>query len=158
MRPASQHLVPDSFSYWEPCKLTSIFFKVRLFQIITSVIIWTGFKRAAYQFKLGTGQNNLWKEIFISTEKKTHNFWEVVCLKWSRFLPSTLFSFTANWTQTAGFVTVLNPLSSLYEISRRFEFHNLWRAWNRQHWLFIIWHFSLFMLTMELQFREVVSL
>ena len=158
MRPASQHLVPDSFSYWEPCKLTSIFFKVRLFQIITSVIIWTGFKRAAYQFKLGTGQNNLWKEIFISTEKKTHNFWEVVCLKWSRFLPSTLFSFTANWTQTAGFVTVLNPLSSLYEISRRFEFHNLWRAWNRQHWLFIIWHFSLFTLMMELQFREVVSL
>ena len=70
-RPASQHLVPDSFSYWEPCKLTSIFFKVLLFQIITSVIIWTGFKRAAYQFKLGTGQNNLWKEIFIITEKKT---------------------------------------------------------------------------------------
>ena len=69
-RPASQHLVSDSFSYWEPCKLTSIFFKVFLFQIITSVIIWTGFKRAAYQFKLGTGQNNLWKEIFIITEKK----------------------------------------------------------------------------------------
>ena len=114
MRPASQHLVPDSFSYWEPCKLTSIFFKVLLFQIITSVIIWTGFKRAAYQFKLGTGQNNLWKEIFISTEKKTHNFWEVVCLKWSRFLPSTLFSFTANWTQTAGFVTVLNPVIALW--------------------------------------------
>ena len=112
-RPASQHLVPDSFSYWEPCKLTSIFFKVLLFQIITSVIIWTGFKRAAYQFKLGAGQNNLWKEIFIST-KKTHNFWKNVCFKWSRFFPSTLYSFTAYWTQTAGVFTVLNPLSSLY--------------------------------------------
>ena len=33
-------------------------------------LMWTGFKRAAYQFKLGTGQNNLWKEIFIITEKK----------------------------------------------------------------------------------------
>ena len=65
-RPASQYLVPDSFSYWEPCKLTSIFFKV----LLSFVIIWTGFKRAAHQFKLGTGQNNLWKEIFIITGKK----------------------------------------------------------------------------------------
>ena len=28
------------------------------------------------------------------------------------------------------------PLSSLYGISCRFGFHNLWRAWIRQHWLF----------------------
>ena len=66
-------------------------------------------------------------------KKKTHSFWEVVYFKWRRFLSSILFFFTANWTQTAGFVTVLNLLSSLYGISRCFEFHNLWRAWNRQH-------------------------
>ena len=91
-------------------------------------------------------------------EKNIHTFWQVGYFKWRRFLSSTLFFFTANWTQTAGFVTVLNPLSSLYGISRRFEFHNLWRAWNRHHWLFIIWYFPLFTLMIKLQFREVVSL
>ena len=69
-------------------------------------------------------------------------------------LSSTLFLFTVNWTQTAGFVTALNPLSSLYGISCRFEFHNLWRAWNRQHWLFIIWHFSLFTNIAEKSFKN----
>ena len=44
--------------------------------------------------------------------------------------------FTVIWTQTAGFVTALNPLSSLLRISCRFQFRNLWRAWNGQHWLF----------------------
>ena len=69
-------------------------------------------------------------------------------------MSSTLFLFSVNWTQTAGFVTALNPLSSLYGISCRFEFHNLWRAWNRQHWLFIIWHFSLFMNIAEKRFKN----
>ena len=99
----------------------------------------------------GIGQNNLWKEIFLSKEKNNCNFWQVRYFKWRRFLSSTLFFFTVNWTQTAGFVTALIPLSSLYGISCRFEFHNLCRAWNRQHWLFIIWNFSLFTVMMELQ-------
>ena len=43
--------------------------------------------------------------------------------------------FIVIWTQTAGFVTALNPLSSLFGISCRFQFRNLWRAWNGQHWL-----------------------
>ena len=55
---------------------------------------------------------------------------------WRRFLSSTLYFFTVIWTQTAGFVTALNPLSSLFKISCRFQFRNLWRAWNGQHWLF----------------------
>ena len=33
-------------------------------------------------------------------------------------------------------VTAIIPLSSLYGISCRFEFHNLWRVWKRQHLLF----------------------
>ena len=48
-----------------------IFSRSFYFKIITFVVIWTEFKRAAYLSKLGIGQNNLWKEIFISTEKKT---------------------------------------------------------------------------------------
>ena len=134
--PVSQQLVPDSLLWLEAMQI-NFHFKIMNFG--------------------GIRQNHFWKEIFISTERKNiHSFWQVGYFKWRRFLSSTLFFFTANWTQTAGFVTVLNPLSSLYGISRRFEFHNLWRAWNRQHWLFIIWYFSLFMLMMELQFREVV--
>ena len=142
--PMSQRLVPDWLLWLEAMQINFHIFQGS--PISKSSI-------------LGGKQNHFWKEIFISTERKNiHSFWQVEYFKWGRFLSSTLFFFTANWTQTAGFVTVLNPLSSLYEISRRFEFHNLWRAWNRQHWLFIIWHFSLFMLMMELQFREVVSL
>ena len=49
---------------------------------------------------------------------------------------NSLFFFTVIWTQTAGFVTALNPLSSLLRISFRLQFRNLWRAWNGQHWLF----------------------
>ena len=118
----------------------------------------SGIQTSSISVKVWDSTKQLVKGNLYKYRKKPHNFWEVVYFKWRRFLSSTLFFFTANWTQTAGFVTVLNPLSSLYEISRRFEFHNLWRAWNRQHWLFIIWHFSLFTLMMELQFREVVSL
>ena len=106
----------------------------------------------------GIGQNNLWKEIFLSTEKNNCNFWQVRYFKWRRFLSSTLIFFTVNWTQTTGFVTALIPLLSLYGISCRFEFHNLRRAWNCQHWLFIIWHVSLFTVMMELQFLHGVSL
>ena len=85
----------------------------------------------------GIRQNHFWKEIFISTERKNgYNFWQVGYFKWRRFLSSTLYFFTVIWTQTAGFVTSLNPLSSLFGISCRFQFHNLWRAWNGQHWLF----------------------
>ena len=82
-------------------------------------------------------QNHFWKEICISTERKNmHSFWQVGYFKWRMFLSSTLYFFTVIWTQTAGFVTALNPLSSLFGISCRFQFRNLWRAWNGQHWLF----------------------
>ena len=142
--PVSQQLVPDFLFWLEAMQINFHIFKVVLFQ--------------NHQF-WGIRRNHFWKEIFISTERKNiHSFWQVEYFKWRRLLSSTLFFFTANLTQTAGFVTVLNLLSSLYGIFRRFELHNLWRAWNRQHWLFIIWHFSLFTLMMELQFREIVSL
>ena len=143
--PVSQQLVPDSFF-----PLGAIQTNYHIFQgsSISKLSI-LGDKTKPFL------KGNLHK---YREKKNIHSFWQVEYFKWRRYLSSTLFFFTANWTQTAGFVTVLNPLSSLYEISRRFEFHNLWRAWNRQHWLFIIWHFSLFTLMMELQFREVVSL
>ena len=64
--------------------------------------------------------------------------------------------FTVIWTQTAGFVTALNPLSSVIGISCRFQFHNLWRAWNGQHWLFHNLVLSLFTVMMELLFWEGV--
>ena len=51
------------------------------------------------------------------------------------FVINSIF-FTVIWTQTAGFVTALNPLSPLFRISCRFQFHNLWRAWNGQHRFF----------------------
>ena len=52
------------------------------------------------------------------------------------FVINSIF-FTVIWTQVAGFVTALNPLSSsLLRISCRFQFRNLWQAWNSQHWLF----------------------
>ena len=82
-------------------------------------------------------QNHFWKEICISTERKNiHSFWQVGYFKWRMFLSSTLYFFTVIWTQTAGFVTALNPLSSLLRISCRSQFRNLWRAWNGQHWRF----------------------
>ena len=121
-------------------------------------VIWTEFKRAAYWSKLRDRTKQSVKGNLSKYRKNNCNFWQVRYFKWRRFLSSTLFFFTVNWTQTAGFVTALIPLSSLYGISCRFEFHNLWRAWNRQHWLFIIWHFSLFTVMMELQFLHGVSL
>ena len=84
------------------------------------------------------------EKIFLSTGKNNCNFWQVRYFKWRRFLSSTLFFFTVNWTQTADLVTALIPLSSLYGISCRFEFHNLWRAWNRQHWLYNLALFSIY--------------
>ena len=109
----------------------------------------TEFKRAAYWSRLRDRTKQSVKGNLSKYRKNNCNFWQVRYFKWRRFLSSTLFFFTVNWTQTAGFVTALIPLSSLYGISCRFEFHNLWRAWNRQHWLFIIWHFSLFTVMME---------
>ena len=131
--PVSQQLVPDSF-FW----LGDFSFQVINFWRIR--------------------QNYFWKEIFISTERKNiHRFWQVGYFKWRRFCRQLyIFFFIVIWTQTAGFVTALNPPSSLFGISCRFQFHNLWRAWNRQHWLFIILHFSIFTVTMEPQFREGV--
>ena len=123
-------------------KLTSIFFKVLLFQIITSVIIWTGFKRAAYQFKMGTGQNHLWKEIFISTGKKPIIFGKLYISNEEDFCHQLYFSLNFE----------LNPNSGLCHCFKS----SVIALWN--FWLFIIWHFSLFTLMMELQFREVVSL
>ena len=156
-RPVSQNLVPNSFFWLGVMQINFHISRSFYLKIITFVVIWTEFKRAAYLSKLGIGQNNLWKEISISTEKKNF-FWQVGYIKWRIFLSSTLFFFTADWTQTASFVTTSIPLSSLNGISCRFEFHNLWRAWNRQHRLFIIWHFSLYTLMMEIQFWEWVSL
>ena len=156
-RPVSQNLVPNSFFWLGVMQINFHISRSFYLKIITFVVIWTEFKRAAYLSKLGIGQNNLWKEISISTEKKNF-FWQVGYIKWRIFLSSTLFFFTVDWTQTASFVTTSIPLSSLNGISCRFEFHNLWRAWNRQHRLFIIWHFSLYTLMMEIQFWEWVSL
>ena len=121
-RPVSQNLVANSFFWVGVMQINfHIFSRFFQFKIITFVIIWTEFKRAAYQSKLGIGQNNLWKEIFITTEKNNHIFWQVKYFKW-RFFTSTIFFFTENWTQTAGFVTALIPLLSLYGISCRLSF------------------------------------
>ena len=51
-----------------------------------------GFKRAAYQFKMGTGQNDLWKEIFISTEKKPIIFGKLYILNEEDFCHQPYFS------------------------------------------------------------------
>ena len=120
--PVSQQLVPDSLIWLEAMQINYHIFKVLLFQ---NHKFW------------GIRRNHFWKEIFISTERKNiHSFWQVEYFKWRRFLSSTLYFVTVIWTQTAGFVTALNPLSSLFKISCRFQFRNLWRAWNGQHWLF----------------------
>ena len=107
-----------------------------MFKIITFVIIWTEFKWAAYWSKLRDRTKQSVKGNLSKYRKNNCNFWQVRYFKWRRFLSSTLFFFTVNWTQTAGFVTAFIPLSSLYGISCRFGFQKLWRAWNRQHWLF----------------------
>ena len=122
--PVSQQLVPDSFF-----PLGAIQTNYHIFQgsSISKLLIF-GDKTKPFL------KGNLHKY----REKNGYNFWEVGYFKWRTFLPLTLYFFTVIWTQTAGFVTSLNPLSSLFGISCRFQFHNLWRAWNRQHWLFII--------------------
>ena len=115
--PVSQQLVPDSF--------------FSLGAMLTNYHIFQGSSISKSSTFGGIRQNHFWKEIFISTERKNgYNFWQVGYFKWRRFLSSTLYFFTVIWTQTAGFVTSLNPLSSLIKISCRFQFHNLWRAWN----------------------------
>ena len=83
----------------------------------------------------GMRQNHFWKKIFISTERK-NGCWIFAYFKWRRFLSLTLYIFYCNVNLDSGFVIALYPLSSLLEISCRFQFHNLWRAWNGQHWLF----------------------
>ena len=86
----------------------------------------------------GIRQTHFWKEIFIGTdwEKKNHSFLTSWIFQMKKILLSTHYFFTVIWTQTAGLVTALNPLSSLLRISSRFQFRNLWRAWNGQLWLF----------------------
>ena len=119
----SQQLAPDSF--------------FSLGAMLTNYHVFQGSSLSKSSTFGGIKQNHFWKEIFISTERKNgYNFWQVGYFKWRRFLSSTLYFFTVIWTQTAGLVTSLNPLSSLIRISCRFQFHNLWRAWNGQHRLF----------------------
>ena len=99
---------------------------------------------------------NLWKEIFISTEKNNHIFWQVKYFKWRRFFIINYIFLYRKLNPNSGFCHCINTsLIALWNFLS-FEFHN-W-AWNRQHWLFIIWHFSLFTVMMQLQFREGVSL
>ena len=72
-RPVSQNLVLNSFFWLGVMQINfHIFSRSFYLKIITFVVIWTEFKRAAYLSKLGIGQNNLWKEISISTKKKKH--------------------------------------------------------------------------------------
>ena len=104
-----------------------------MFKIITFVIIWTEFKRAAYWSRLRDRKKQYVKGNLSKYRKKNCNFWEVRYFKWRKFLSSTLFFLYRKLNPN---VTAVIPLSSLYGISCRFEFHNLWRAWNRQHWLF----------------------
>ena len=140
--PVSQRLVPDSF--------------FPLGAIQTNYHIFQGSSISKLSI-LGDKTKPFLKEIFISTERKNcYNFWQVGYYKWRRFFPLTIYFFNVIWTQTGGFVTSLNPLSSLFGISFRFQFHNLWRAWNGQHWLFH--YLALFSITvmMEIQFREWV--
>ena len=48
-------------------------------------------------------QNNFWKEISISTERKNiHSFWQVGYFKWRRFLSSTLYFFYCNLNSNSG--------------------------------------------------------
>ena len=128
------------------------------FKIITFTIIWRNSNEPHGSQSWGIRQKDLWKEIFRSTEINRHSFWQVGSFKYRSFFPSTLLFFNVNWTQRVGFIIVLNSLSSPYGISCPFQFHNLWHAWNHQHWLFRIWLISLFMVMMELQFLQGVSL
>ena len=141
-RPMSQHWVPGSF-FW-----------VGALQINFHIFRGLSISKSSLHIsqRWGIRQKDFWKEIFRSTEKKnSHSLWQVGYFKCRRFYHQHYFFLNVNWTHGAGFAIVLNPLSSPYEILCRFQFHNLWHAWSRQHCLFRIWHFPLFTVVMELQ-------
>ena len=141
--PVSQQLVPDSF--------------FSLGAMLTNYHIFQGSSISKSSTFGGIRQNHFWKEIFISTERKNgYNFWQVGYFKWRRFLSSTLYFFTVIWTQTAGFVTSLNPLSSLIKFPVVSSFTICDELGTASTDVLIIWHFSLFTVMMELQFREGV--
>ena len=133
-RPVSQNLVPNSFFALGVMQINfHIFLRFFYFKIVTFVIIWTEFKGVAYQSKLGIGQNNLWREIFISTEKNNHIFWQVGYFKWRSF-SSTLF---------------LNPVSELRPCINFF----LITLWN-----FLSFRVSLFVTSLEPPARTFYNL
>ena len=143
--PVSQQLVPDSFFL--------------LGAMLTNYHIFQGSSISKSSTFGGIRQNHFWKEIFISTERKNgYNFSQVGYFKWRRFLSSTIYFFMVIWTQTACFVTSFMPWFS----HRSLEFpvvpsfticDELGTASTD---FFIIWHFSLFTVMMELQFQEGV--
>ena len=83
----------------------------------------------------GMRLSHFWKKVFISTERK--NGWlDIWIFQMKKIFVINSIFFYCNVNLDSGFVIAVYPLSSLLEISCRFQFHNLWRAWNGQHWLF----------------------
>ena len=119
----SQQLVPDSLFWLEAMQINFHIFQGSSISKSSTIG--------------GIRQNHFWKEIFIRTERKKHpQFLTSWIFQMKKIIVINSIFFTVIWTQTAGFVTALNSLSSLLRISCRFQFRNVWRAWNGQHWLF----------------------
>ena len=155
----SQHSVPDLFFWWETIWINfHIFSRFFLFKIITFVIIWKECKRAAYWSKLRDRTKQSVKGNLSKYRKNICNFWQVRYFKWRRFLSSTLFFFTVNWTQTAGFVTAVYLSHHFMEFPVVSGFTICDELGTASIDFFIIWNFSLFTVMMELQFLHGVSL
>ena len=123
MGPVSQQLVPDSFFWLGDMKINFHIFQGLLFQ--------------NHQFMGDETKPFLKGNIYKYRAKKTAIVFDKMDISNEEdFCHQLYIFFTVIWTQTAGFVPALNPLSSLFGISCGFQFHNLWRAWNGQHWPF----------------------
>ena len=119
--PVSQQLVPNSLFWLEAMQINfHIFSRFFYFKIIN---FW------------GIRQNHFWKEIFISTERKNiPSFWQVGYFKWKGIFHQLYIFFNCNLNPNSGpRHCIKSSLSSLLRISCRFQFRNLWRAWNGQH-------------------------
>ena len=113
--PVSQQLVPDSLFWLGAMQINFHIFQGLLFQNHQFVGDETKpfLKGNLYKYR-AKKTAIVFDKLYISNEE---DFCHQLCI-----------FFTVIWTQTAGFVTALNPLSSLFGISYHFQFHNLWRA------------------------------
>ena len=118
--PVSQQLVPDSLFWLEAMQINfHIFSRFFYFKIIN---FW------------GIRQNHFWKEIFISTERKNIPSFDKLDISNEKVFVINSIFFYCNLNPNSGLRhCIKSSLSSLLRISCRFQFRNLWRAWNGQH-------------------------